>query len=200
MGSHQSSRGMNLENGWLYLTQHFHSISSDNMNIIIRKPLICCKASTLHIPVQHWWLMKVSALKTISMNEEDKEKCPPLFSECVKSDIIIVNPVCVLTLWPCISQLHFLQNSPAVKLSFYPPSLTHARVVTTRDANETSSVTRQRVNLASKNLYSILEFDWNWKRVVKEIGPNNRVRVFVSMVRYLSIRKYEVREIGYFAI
>ena len=76
MGSHQSSRGMNLENGWLYLTQHFHSISSDNMNIIIRKLLICCKASTQHIPVQHWWMMIVSALKTISMNKEDKEKCP----------------------------------------------------------------------------------------------------------------------------
>ena len=146
MGSHQSSRGMNLENGWLYLTQHFHSISSDNINIIIRKPLICCKASTLHIPVQHWCLMKVSAFKTISMNKEDK-KVSTIFSECAKSDIIIVNPVCVLTLWPCISQLHFLQNSPAVKLSFYPPSLTNAPVVTTRGANETSSLTltRQRV-------------------------------------------------------
>ena len=84
MGSHQSSRGMNLENGWLYLTQHFHSISSDNINIIIRKPLICCKASTQHIPVQHWWLMKVSALKTISMNKEDKESVHNILWMCEK--------------------------------------------------------------------------------------------------------------------
>ena len=203
MGSHQSSRGMNLENGWLYLTQHFHSISSDNINIIIRKPLICCKASTLHIPVQHWWLMKVSALKTISMNKEDKESVHNILWMCEKWYHYCEPCMCSHPLTLHISATFFAKQPGREIIFLSSPSLTNSCVsVLSRQEAQMRQVhwPGKGSNLASENLYSILEFEWNWKRVVKEIGPNNRVRVFVPLVRYLSIRKYEVREIGYFAI
>ena len=171
MGSHQSSRGMNLENGWLYLTQHFHSISSDNINIIIRKPLICCKASTLHIPVQHWWLMKVSAFKTISMNKEDKKKCPQ-YSLNVRKVISLLWTLYVFSPFDLAYLSYiFCKTARPWNYLFIPPPwpmpLLSRREAQMRQVHW--PWLGKGSNLASKNLYSILEFDWNWKGSLKKL-------------------------------
>ena len=136
-----------------------------------------------------WWLMKVSALKTISMNKEDKEKCPH-YSLNVWKVISLLWTLYVLSPFDLAYLSYiFCKTARPWNYLFIPPPW--PMPVLSRQEAQMRQVhwPGKGSNLASENLYSILEFDWNWKRVVKEIGPNNRVRVFVPMVRYLSIRK-----------